>query len=116
MASEKVKITQKDVEAFSAKLNTWGQTLDVKEKTLLHVLMDSAEAGAPGGAQLSDQQLGGVAGGAGLQIAFNARAFNALSRFLGPGGLAAGGEVKDGGNPTVKRGFGPGAVINPISR
>jgi len=49
MASEKVKITKKDVEAFSAKINAWGQTLDVKEKTLLHVLMDSAEAGAPGG-------------------------------------------------------------------
>jgi len=34
-----------------------------------------------------------------------------LARFLGKGGLAAGGEVKDGGNPTVSGRFGPGQVV-----
>jgi hypothetical protein len=116
MASEKVTINQKDVEAFSAKLQQWGQGLDAKEKALLHVLINSAESGAPGEAQLSDQQLEGVAGGAGTLATFNFRATSLLSRYLGPSGLAAGGEVKEGGNPTVSRQFGAGNIINPVSR
>ncbi len=90
MASEKVTVTQKDVDAFSAKLQVWGETLDAKEKALLHVLMNSAESGAPGEAQLSDQQLESVAGGAGIaSSSFNFRSVNVLSRFLGVGGLSA---------------------------
>lgn len=108
MADTKVKITQKDVEAFSAKLQAWGQGLDVKEKTLLHVLMNSAAAGAPGGDELTEKELEGVAGGI---LSPSVRSTALLARFLGKGGLAAGGEVKDGGNPTVSGRFGPGQVV-----
>jgi hypothetical protein len=113
MASEKVKINQKDVEAFSAKLQQWGQTLDAKEKALLHVLMNAAESGAPADAQLSDKDLEGVAGGA-LGVV-HLRSTRLLSSFLTKGGgLAAGGEVEEGGNPTVSRQFDPMQnIVNP---
>ena len=115
MASEQIKISQKDVEAFSAKLEAWGQNLDAKEKALLHVLLNSAASGLPEETELSDKELEGVAGGL-LSRSFDLRTSTVLSRYLSKGGLAAGGEVSEGGNPTVSRYLDPAALRAKTAR
>ncbi len=89
MADGKAGITLKDAEAFAAKVQAWSQTLDAKERAFLHVLLKSAEAGGPARSELSDQALEGVAGG-GSSPNLGGLALNVFSRFVGPGGLAAG--------------------------
>lgn len=56
-------ISEKDVAAFSTKLDQWGKTLNPKERALLHALLKTAETAMPEGKELSSSELQGVAGG-----------------------------------------------------
>jgi hypothetical protein len=100
MADNIPRIDQSDAEAFSAKLHAWGETLNAKERAFLHVLVKAAEESLPARSELSDQELEGVAGGAGVPLTLGTRAFSVFSRFIGRGGLAAGGEITEG-EPTI---------------
>ena len=97
MAGEEVTITKSNVEAFSNRLNDWSQSLDAKEITLLHVLLESAESSIGEKAELSEDELGRVAGGVNLpSTSLGGRSFNILSHILGRGDLMSGGVVTGG--------------------
>ncbi len=62
--SKHLPISEEDLEAFSCKLLEWGEKLPLKERALLHLMIDSAVGQDPKEAELSDSQLDAVAGGA----------------------------------------------------
>jgi hypothetical protein len=66
MSGQGLTVTKDEVAAFSAKLEQWGATLAPKERALLDVLVKLAGMGLPAGSELSNNQLGEVAGGGSL--------------------------------------------------
>lgn len=80
MTDARTSITREEISAFVVKLEQWAQGLPPKERALLDVLVKTASGSISEGTELSDEQLAGVAGGAGSQ--FQAQASSVFSSIL----------------------------------
>ena len=85
MAGGEVLFNQKDVEAFSAKLEQWADGLDGKERALLEILLKSVPPSGAAGARVSDADLEKVSGGTMPRLELRSRVSGIILGLVNPG-------------------------------